>query len=141
MKRFNIFILAGLAMLGASWQLRGAQPQPQASDDSPMAMPGYQKLGYAEKIIESFYVDSVAPDKLVEEAIVSMLHTLDPHSTYSDPEETKELTSPLDGNFSGIGVQFQMIKDTLQVIQTTAGGPPRRWAYSPATAFSRPATR
>ena len=76
MKRFNLLILTGAALLGASWQLRGAQPQP--SSDGPDEMPAYQKLGYAERIIESFYVDSVAPGKLVEEAIVSMLHTLDP---------------------------------------------------------------
>lgn len=129
MKRFNLLIISGLALIGASGQLRGAQPQP--SSDAPTEMPAYQKLGYAERIIESFYVDSVASDKLVEEAIVSMLHTLDPHSTYSDPEETKELTTPLDGNFSGIGVQFQMIKDTLQVIQTTAGGPSEKVGILP----------
>lgn len=129
MKRFNLLIISGLALIGASGQLRGAQPQP--SSDAPTEMPAYQKLGYAERIIESFYVDSVASDKLVEEAIVSMLHTLDPHSTYSDPEETKELTTPLDGNFSGIGVQFHMIKDTLQVIQTTAGGPSEKVGILP----------
>jgi len=129
MKSFNLLIISGLALIGASGQLRGAQPQP--SSDAPTEMPAYQKLGYAERIIESFYVDSVASDKLVEEAIVSMLHTLDPHSTYSDPEETKELTTPLDGNFSGIGVQFQMIKDTLQVIQTTAGGPSEKVGILP----------
>lgn len=90
-----------------------------------------QKLHYAEKIIESYYVDDVNSDKIVQEAIVAMLKTLDPHSSYSDPEETKELTTPLEGNFSGIGIQFNMLNDTLFVIQTTAGGPSEKVGILP----------
>lgn len=81
------------------------------------------KLRYAFAIIEGFYVDSVDSNKIVEEGIVSMLKELDPHSAYTNPEETKEMTAPLQGNFSGIGIQFNMLNDTLFVIQTTAGGP------------------
>ena len=55
-------------------------------------------------------------DKLVEEAIIKMLAQLDPHSTYSDAEEVKKMNEPLQGNFEGIGVQFQMIEDTLLVV-------------------------
>ncbi|MDE7025845.1 MAG: S41 family peptidase [Paramuribaculum sp.] len=82
-----------------------------------------QKLGMVENIIENFYVDSVNADHMVEEAIIAMLKTLDPHSQYSDKEETKALTEPLQGNFSGIGIQFNMLNDTLYVIQPVAGGP------------------
>lgn len=82
-----------------------------------------QKLRYAEQLIENYYVDTVNSDKLVEEAIIAMLETLDPHSTYTDPDETTELTTPLSGNFSGIGIQFNMVNDTLYVVQTTSGGP------------------
>lgn len=85
-----------------------------------------QKLQFAEKVIETFYVDTVSSDKLVEEAIVAMLKTLDPHSAYSTPEETRELNEPLQGNFSGIGIQFNMATDTVYVIQTVAGGPSER---------------
>ena len=60
-----------------------------------------------------------------------MLKTLDPHSSYSDPEETKELTTPLEGNFSGIGIQFNMLNDTLFVIQTTSGGPSEKVGILP----------
>lgn len=81
------------------------------------------KLRYAFAIIEGFYVDSVDSNKIAEEGIVSMLKELDPHSAYTNPEETKEMTAPLQGNFSGIGIQFNMLNDTLFVIQTTAGGP------------------
>lgn len=82
-----------------------------------------QKLRIAEYAINEYYVDSVKEDKLVEDAIVGMLDKLDPHSSYSTPEETKELNEPLNGNFSGIGIQFNMKEDTLYVIQTIAGGP------------------
>lgn len=82
-----------------------------------------QKLSMVENIIENFYVDSVNADHIVDEAIVAMLKTLDPHSQYSDREETKALTEPLKGNFSGIGIQFNMLNDTLYVIQPVAGGP------------------
>ncbi|MBR1963190.1 MAG: S41 family peptidase [Muribaculaceae bacterium] len=85
-----------------------------------------QKLRYAEGIIESYYVDTVDTNKIVDEAIIAMLKTLDPHSSYSSPEETKELTEPLEGNFSGIGIQFNMLNDTLYVIETISGGPSER---------------
>ena len=85
-----------------------------------------RKLRYAEGIIENFYVDKVDTNKIVDEAIIAMLKTLDPHSTYSNPEETRELTEPLQGNFSGIGIQFNMHEDTLYVVQTIAGGPSER---------------
>lgn len=89
-------------------------------------MPAAQKLGMAEAAIEQFYVDTVNGDRLVETALWSMLEELDPHSAYSTTEETRELNEPLEGNFSGIGITFNMNKDTLYVIQTVAGGPSER---------------
>lgn len=91
----------------------------------------HKKLSYAEQIIEGYYVDSVNSDAVVESAIVAMLKQLDPHSSYSNPEETRELTEPLQGNFSGIGIQFNMLTDTLYVIQTIAGGPSERVGIVP----------
>lgn len=82
-----------------------------------------EKLNMAEYAIKGYYVDSINETKLVEDAIVGMLDKLDPHSTYSNAEETKELNEPLQGNFGGIGIQFNMKEDTLYVIQTVAGGP------------------
>lgn len=82
-----------------------------------------RKLQMAEFAISKLYVDSVDENKLVEEAIIGMLEQLDPHSTYSNAEEVKKMNEPLQGNFEGIGVQFQMIEDTLLVIQPVSGGP------------------
>lgn len=95
------------------------------------AAPRFDKLGYAQRVIESGYVDEVDMDSLTTEAIVAMLKTLDPHSSYSDAEETKELTQPLDGKFSGIGIQFSIVKDTVYVVQTTVGGPSEKVGIRP----------
>ena len=81
------------------------------------------KLRMAEQAISQLYVDTVNEEKLVEDAIKGMLEGLDPHSAYSNVEETRELNEPLEGNFSGIGISFNMSKDTVYVIQTIAGGP------------------
>lgn len=85
-----------------------------------------QKLLNAQYAISSFYVDTVNEDKVVEDAIVGMLEKLDPHSSYTDAKETKEMEEPLLGEFSGIGIQFNMKQDTLYVIQTIPGGPSER---------------
>ena len=85
-----------------------------------------QKLFNAEYAISTMYVDSVNEDKLIEDAIKGMLENLDPHSSYTDAKETKELEEPLQGEFSGVGIQFNMNKDTLYVIQTVPGGPSER---------------
>ncbi len=90
-----------------------------------------RKLQYAEAIIANYYVEPVNQDTIVDEAIKAMLLTLDPHSAYSTPEETKELNEPLNGNFSGIGIQFNMATDTLYVIQTISGGPSEKAGILP----------
>ncbi|MDE7376176.1 MAG: S41 family peptidase [Muribaculaceae bacterium] len=82
-------------------------------------------------MIDNYYVDEVDGDSLATAAIVAMLKTLDPHSTYSTPEETKELNEPLEGKFSGIGVQFNMSTDTVYVVQTITGGPSEKVGIRP----------
>lgn len=89
------------------------------------------KLSYAEQAIAQMYVDTVNQDKLVEDAIIGMLKSLDPHSSYSNAKETKDLNEPLDGSFSGIGITFNMATDTLYVIETIGGGPSERVGIRP----------
>lgn len=89
------------------------------------------KVSQATRIIERFYVDNVNMDSIAEAAIVNMLQSLDPHSVYSNPEETRALTEPLEGNFSGVGIQFNMASDTLYVIETISGGPCERAGVLP----------
>lgn len=82
-----------------------------------------RKLEIAEIAIQNLYVDTVQEDRLVEEAIRGMLNHLDPHSSYTTAKETKAMTEALQGSFDGIGIQFNMMQDTLMVIQTIANGP------------------
>ena len=82
-----------------------------------------RKLQLAELAIGKLYVDSVDQDKLVEDAIRGMLKGLDPHSSYTTAKETKAMNEPLNGSFDGIGVQFNMVEDTLLVIQPVSKGP------------------
>ena len=82
-----------------------------------------RKLQLALFAITNLYVDTTSETKLVEDAIVEMLEKLDPHSTYMDPEETKQMNEPLQGNFDGIGIQFNVLTDTVYVIQVIPGGP------------------
>ena len=81
------------------------------------------KLQMAETYISNLYVDEVDEEKLVEDAIKGMLEKLDPHSTYANAKEVKQMNESLDGNFEGIGVQFNMMEDSLVVIQTISNGP------------------
>lgn len=82
-----------------------------------------RKLQMAELVINAFYVDSVDENKLAEDGIRGMLEKLDPHSTYSTPKEVKAFNESIAGNFDGIGVQFNIIDDTLIVIQPVMDGP------------------
>ena len=82
-----------------------------------------RKLNLAQFAIANLYVDETDEGKLVESAIIGMLEELDPHSTYSNAEEVKKMNEPLQGNFDGIGIQFNMAEDTLFVIQPVSGGP------------------
>lgn len=76
--------------------------------------------------IDHMYVDSVNDKKLVDKAIVSMLEELDPHSIYIPKEELDEVNEPLKGNFEGIGIQFNIIRDTIYVVDAIVGGPSER---------------
>lgn len=95
-------------------------PQARADKNSESTL---RKLAIATMAISSLYVDSVDDTKLAEDAIRGILEKLDPHSSYSTPKEVKALTEPLQGNFEGVGVQFNMLEDTLLVVQTVNGGP------------------
>lgn len=111
MKKIIFFVFALTAALGTK-----AQQMPEH----------LLKLMYTGNIISNFYVDSPDNDKIAEEAVKAMLKELDPHSTYTDKKETKALLEQMQGSFSGIGIQFNMVSDTLYVIQTTPNGPSER---------------
>ena len=116
MNKLRNITAAALFMLGTL--TTQAQMRINLGETSPI-----RKLSIAEMAISNLYVDSVDENKLVEDAICGMLEKLDPHSSYATAKEVKALNEPLVGNFDGIGVQFNMLDDTLLVVQTINDGP------------------
>ena len=84
---------------------------------------GGRKFDALLNIIAQAYVDTINQKEVTEDAIRAMLKDLDPHSVYLDAEELKQVNEPLVGKFEGIGVQFQLVEDTIMVSQVIAGGP------------------
>jgi len=116
-RRHRIAIVAALLMALLATDA-AAQLRIRLGGDSPMG-----KLQVAEMAVTNLYVDTVNEERLVEDAIRGMLEKLDPHSTYATAKEVKAMNEPLQGNFDGIGVQFNIVDDTLLVIQPTTNGP------------------
>ena len=90
-----------------------------------------EKFSTLLNVLDRIYVDSVDTDELVEIAIVKMLEELDPHSIYFSAEDLKEANEPLDGSFEGVGVQFNIFKDTIMVVTPIAGGPSEKLGIMP----------
>lgn len=93
--------------------IRFLQSEKKASD----------KINSVLNFIEEEYVDTVNKAILEERAIAELLQNLDPHSVYITAKEVQEMREPLEGNFEGIGIEFNIIKDTIRVISVIAGGP------------------
>ncbi|HEX8514990.1 MAG TPA: S41 family peptidase [Bacteroidia bacterium] len=83
----------------------------------------FNKIEEILKYIDHEYVDTIDQKKLVENTITAMLHTLDPHSSYITADELAANNEPLQGNFEGIGVEFNIVDDTIRVIDAIVGGP------------------
>lgn len=81
------------------------------------------KIGRTIGLIDAFYVDTVNLQSLTEKAIIEILRDLDPHSVYISARDVKEMNEPLNGNFEGIGIQFNLLRDSIIVIEPLPGGP------------------
>jgi carboxyl-terminal processing protease len=114
MKSLKMFFLAAICLfaVAATGQNQQAKAQMNA-----------QKLGTTLYLIENFYVDTANIDKVTEDAIIAALKELDPHSAYISKKDVEKANEPLVGSFDGIGVTFQLIRDTITVISPVAGGP------------------
>jgi carboxyl-terminal processing protease len=91
-----------------------------------LSSPEAIKLALVMDKVSRYYVDSINDTELVEDAIEYLLHELDPHSSYLSREEMEELNEQLEGEFEGIGVSFNVLDDTIYIIQTISGGPSER---------------
>jgi len=81
------------------------------------------KIGRTLGLIEAYYVDTADLGSLTEKAIIEILKNLDPHSTYISAKDVKDMNEPLNGNFEGIGIQFNLLHDTIIIIEPITGGP------------------
>jgi|YNPMSStandDraft_2_1061718.scaffolds.fasta_scaffold00865_4 carboxyl-terminal processing protease len=81
------------------------------------------KVGQVVSIVKKNYVENVDDTKLTESAIRGILEQLDPHSVYMTPAQVRKSKEEFQGNFEGIGVEFDIIADTLVVVAPVAGGP------------------
>ncbi|MFP4604736.1 MAG: S41 family peptidase [Bacteroidales bacterium] len=96
------------------------------SNNNQSSSNGYYKPDKISRVlnyVKANYVDTVDESKLVEAAIPTILEELDPHSQYIPAEDLQGVSEPLEGNFEGIGIQFNMQKDTIIVVSTISGGP------------------
>jgi len=90
-----------------------------------------RKLTNALTAISNLYVDSINDKKLVEDVLEGVLKELDPHSSYIPKEEVERVNEPLEGSFEGVGIQFQLLEDTLLVVQTISGCPAEKVGVLP----------
>ena len=97
--------------------------QNQAKDVKMDYKAAVQKMSTIYHLINNFYVDTADFDKLTEDAIVSILKELDPHSAYISKKDVQKANEPLEGSFEGIGVTFQIFQDTILVVSPVPGGP------------------
>ncbi|MFZ4523020.1 MAG: S41 family peptidase [Bacteroidales bacterium] len=87
---------------------------------------GVRKYNALMQLINYAYVDTINEGRLVEKAIVETLKELDPHSVYISKKDVQKANEPLEGNFDGIGVQFEILRDTISVVHSIPGGPSER---------------
>ena len=111
-------ILASGVYLGYKIQDRNA-----AKNKSYYSTESNSKLEYLLRLIDAKYVDTVDTQNLYDDAIAKMLSDLDPHSVYLPPLEMKHEAEIMEGNFEGIGIEFSILKDTIQVVTPISGGP------------------
>lgn len=113
LKLFLVFVILGI-QFSFKIQAQNKELDPKTT---------LQKLSTTYYLINNFYVDTADLEKLTEEAIITVLKELDPHSAYISKKDVEKANEPLVGSFEGIGVTFQIFQDTILVISPVPGGP------------------
>lgn len=114
-------VLAIILVLGmiAGYKLRERMPMNQGFFESSHR----SAIQEVMDLVRQNYVDPIKTDSLAEDAIQAILAHLDPHSIYIPPKHLQAVNEDLQGNFEGIGVEFQIIRDTVHVVNVFRGGP------------------
>lgn len=101
------------------------------SNQNQMQIGGNVKMSALIDIIKNKYVEEVSVDSLVEEAIPKIIAGLDPHSVYIPAKEFEAANEDLEGSFSGIGVQFSIMNDSVMIVDVVSGGPSEKVGLMP----------
>ena len=117
-KRFSLPTLVGFAAVSL---LAGAMLNHVFSGDSIFDQ--LNKIKDVLSVTEKYYVEDVDTQKLTEAAISGMLEQLDPHSVYIPASQMQRVTEDFQGSFEGIGIEYQVLNDTLLVVSPIVGGP------------------
>lgn len=122
-KNFRIALVA--AILVSVGMLAGFQLKETVPGESKRARmsSGFSKIQEAISFVERNYVEDPNTEKLVDDAIKGMLEGLDPHSFYISSEEMSIMEEQMQGSFEGIGIEFNILEDTLYVVAALSGGP------------------
>ena len=121
--KFTIIAPIVLALVLAGGILIGTKLSNNDGSTSFVFKSDPNKLDFIMDVIEKEYVDTVSKYNLIEQTIPMLLEHLDPHSVYIPAKDLQNVSEPLEGNFDGIGVQFNILNDTVLVINTISGGP------------------
>jgi carboxyl-terminal processing protease len=114
---YSIVLICGIIIGSLIFRER----KPEKFTGNPHASAG--KIDNVLDFIEQNYVDTVKRSDLEEKTLVAMLNQLDPHSEYIPAAELQQVNEPLQGNFDGIGVEFNIVNDTICVVHPIQGGP------------------
>ena len=124
-KKTYLIFPASLLLL---WMLSAIHIEAQTQKD---LYANIKKFSSFLQMVEFAYVDTVNENKLVEKAIVETLKELDPHSMYISKKDVQRANEPLEGNFDGVGIQFEIFRDTINVVHTIPGGPSEKLGVMP----------
>ncbi|MFT7345144.1 MAG: carboxyl-terminal processing protease [Lentimonas sp.] len=119
-KYLNHFSILAILLIGVGFANAQSNPHKNAI-----------KFGEVIGYISQMYVDSVNDTEITEKAIVNMLSELDPHSSYIPPDDVDDANERINGSFVGIGIRFQILKDTLLVVQPISNGPSEKVGLLP----------
>ncbi|MES2514434.1 MAG: S41 family peptidase [Bacteroidota bacterium] len=126
-KKYNVFlpIILSMVLISGIWlgYLLSTRINNSTSFGHRSQASTNDKINSLLEYIEYQYVDTINKKDLVEKTVTSMLQSLDPHSAYIAASEFESVNEPLEGNFDGIGVEFNIIRDTIRVITPVEGGP------------------
>jgi carboxyl-terminal processing protease len=131
-KRLNIYLPILIAISVAAGIFLGNNlNRIQSPSFQNFSAPQANKLSTIVDLIKNAYVDSISTDELVEKSIPELLKNLDPHTTYIPAKNMQEVHEEMQGNFGGIGVQFSIHHDTVQVVDVVSGGPSSKLGILP----------